>query len=103
MDERIDVAEVGDGCRDPGCGSGVTEVHAAPVEPGLSRADHVYVLAHGAKLGDAPFHAWAVMPARWTLVTDDSATPEQIRPFEAAGVEVVVVEVTQDDRQDTGA
>ena len=29
----------------------------------MSRADHVYVLAHGAKLGAAPFHAWAVMPA----------------------------------------
>ena len=69
----------------------------------MSRADHVYVLAHGAKLGEAPFHAWAVMPARWTLVTDDSATPQQIRPFEAAGVEVVVVEVADEVTEHPGA
>ena len=66
----------------------------------MSRADHVYVLAHGAKLGEAPFHAWAVMPGRWTLVTDDSAPPEQVRTFEAAGVDVVVV---QDAEERTGA
>ena len=72
----------------------------------MFRADHVYVLAHGAKLGMAPFHAWAVMPPRWTLVTDDSATPQQIRPFEAAGIEVVVVEVVPEGFEgieDTGA
>jgi DeoR/GlpR family transcriptional regulator of sugar metabolism len=66
----------------------------------MSRADHVYVLAHGAKLGQAPFHAWAVMPTHWTLVTDETAPVEQVRIFRAAGVEVVVVETVEEQ---TGA
>jgi DeoR/GlpR family transcriptional regulator of sugar metabolism len=57
----------------------------------MARADHVYVLAHGSKIGDAPFHAWAVMPARWTLVTDATASPEALSAFSDKGVEVVVV------------
>jgi DeoR/GlpR family transcriptional regulator of sugar metabolism len=56
----------------------------------MGRAEHTYVLAHAAKLGQAPFHAWAVMPARWTLVTDESADPAQLEPFRDRGVEVVV-------------
>ena len=33
----------------------------------VRRADNVYVLAHAAKLGRAPFHAWAQLPGpgRW--------------------------------------
>jgi DeoR/GlpR family transcriptional regulator of sugar metabolism len=58
----------------------------------MDRADHVYVLAHGAKLGQSPFHAWAVMPARWTLVTDASAPTAEIRRFESQGVEVIQVD-----------
>ncbi|MFJ6197436.1 DeoR/GlpR family DNA-binding transcription regulator [Micromonospora sp. NPDC092111] len=58
----------------------------------MSRADHVYVLAHGAKLGQAPFHAWAVMPPRWTLVTDDSAPLAELASFRARGISVVVVD-----------
>jgi DeoR/GlpR family transcriptional regulator of sugar metabolism len=54
------------------------------------RADHVYVLAHGAKLGRAPFHAWATLAGEWTLVTDETAPAEQIRAFEAHGVRVEV-------------
>jgi DeoR/GlpR family transcriptional regulator of sugar metabolism len=57
----------------------------------MSRADHVYVLAHGAKIGQAPFHAWALMPLPWTLVTDESADPAQVRAFEDAGVTAIVV------------
>lgn len=63
----------------------------------MSRADHVYVLAHGAKLGFAPFHAWALLPTRWTLVTDESADPAQLRAFEAAGAECVVVPLAEPD------
>jgi DeoR/GlpR family transcriptional regulator of sugar metabolism len=59
----------------------------------MSRADHVYVLAHGAKLGYAPFHAWALLPPRWTLVTDASADPAQVRAFQDAGVTTVVLPV----------
>jgi DeoR/GlpR family transcriptional regulator of sugar metabolism len=55
----------------------------------MSRATHTYVLAHGAKLGQSPFHAWAVMPARWTLVTDESADPVAVQAFRDGGVEVV--------------
>ncbi|HET7397854.1 MAG TPA: DeoR/GlpR family DNA-binding transcription regulator [Intrasporangium sp.] len=56
----------------------------------MSRAEHTYVLAHAEKLGQSPFHAWAVMPARWTLVTDESADPEELDRFRGNGVEVVV-------------
>lgn len=58
----------------------------------MRRAEHVYVLAHAAKLGQRPFHAWAVMPDRWTLVTDGSADRSEIAKFRDHGVEVVVVD-----------
>lgn len=64
----------------------------------MSRADRVYVLAHGAKLGHAPFHAWALMPPRWTLVTDSSADPEQLRAFQEAGVDTVVLPVSSHEQ-----
>lgn len=57
----------------------------------MSRADHVYVLAHGSKIGDAPFHAWALMPARWTLVTDGTASAASLTAFSDRGIDVVVV------------
>jgi DeoR/GlpR family transcriptional regulator of sugar metabolism len=57
----------------------------------IERAGAVYVLAHAAKLGQRPFHAWAPLPPPVTLVTDCSATDEQIRPFTDAGIEVVTV------------
>ena len=56
----------------------------------MSRADHTYVLAHADKLGQSPFHAWAVMPHRWTLVTDDSADPAVLQAFRHNGIEVVI-------------
>ncbi|PRX99692.1 DeoR/GlpR family DNA-binding transcription regulator [Allonocardiopsis opalescens] len=55
------------------------------------RSERVYVLVHAAKLGRRPFHAWARLPARWTLVTDDQAEPAALAPFRAADVDVVVV------------
>ncbi|WP_371582346.1 DeoR/GlpR family DNA-binding transcription regulator [Streptomyces sp. NBC_01314] len=58
------------------------------------RADHVYVLAHAAKLGRRPFHAWAKLPADWTLVTDDGADPSIVAELRGRGVEVVLTEVT---------
>ena len=56
----------------------------------MSRAEHTYVLAHADKLGQSPFHAWAVMPHHWTLVTDESADPIALQAFRDHDVEVVV-------------
>ncbi|WP_318307306.1 DeoR/GlpR family DNA-binding transcription regulator [Amycolatopsis solani] len=55
----------------------------------MARAERVYVLAHAAKLGHRPFHAWARLPAGWTLVTDEKADPAAVAPFVARGVEVI--------------
>jgi DeoR/GlpR family transcriptional regulator of sugar metabolism len=61
----------------------------------MERARDVYVLADSSKLGQQPFHAWAPVREPWTLVTDDSATDEQLEPFRAlAHVDVVVVSST---------
>ena len=57
-----------------------------------SRAEHVYVLADASKLHKRPFHAWAKLPAKWTLVTDSEASEEQLAPFRDAGVRVVVAD-----------
>jgi DeoR/GlpR family transcriptional regulator of sugar metabolism len=51
------------------------------------RAERVYVLAHGAKLGRRPFHAWAQLPSSWTLVT--TAGEADVEPFVRLGVTVV--------------
>jgi DeoR/GlpR family transcriptional regulator of sugar metabolism len=56
------------------------------------RAGTTYVLAHGAKLGKSPFHAWARLPLPWTLVTDASASEEDVNAFVAEGVTVVVAD-----------
>jgi len=57
----------------------------------MERAGDVYILAHAAKLGQRLFHAWAPLPSGVTLVTDSSASVEQIAPFEQAGIDVVTV------------
>ena len=54
------------------------------------RASVVYVLAHGAKIGRRPFHAWARLDPGWTLITDASADPECVDRLRQAGTEVVV-------------
>jgi DeoR/GlpR family transcriptional regulator of sugar metabolism len=57
------------------------------------QAREIYVLADASKLGRAPFHAWTPLERPWTLITDASATPEQLAPFDADHlVEVVVAE-----------
>jgi DeoR/GlpR family transcriptional regulator of sugar metabolism len=58
-----------------------------------ARGGHVYVLADASKLGRRPFHAWAKLPAPWTLVTDDRADPDEIAKFRAVGVTVQVAAV----------
>lgn len=56
------------------------------------RADHVYVLAHAAKLGRRPFHAWTPLREGWTLVTDVDAEPGVLEALRARGVTTVVTE-----------
>jgi DeoR/GlpR family transcriptional regulator of sugar metabolism len=56
------------------------------------RAERVYVLAHAAKLGRRPFHAWFRLTDEWTLVTDDTVESDALAPFLAAGIDVVVVD-----------
>lgn len=55
------------------------------------RAEHVYVLAHGAKVGHRPFHFWSRFNKPWTLITDDSAAPDELRAFEAEGIDVLLI------------
>ncbi|GAA1906628.1 DeoR/GlpR family DNA-binding transcription regulator [Williamsia serinedens] len=72
---------------------GICEAESAQTrlkEMMMERADHVWVLAHAAKLGQKPFHAWAALPAGATLVTDSSAREEDLAPFRSAGIAVVV-------------
>ncbi|MGH3642843.1 MAG: DeoR/GlpR family DNA-binding transcription regulator [Mycobacterium sp.] len=57
----------------------------------MERAGAVYVLAHAAKLGARPFHAWAPLPPDVTVVTDSAATDAQTRPFTDRGIAVVTV------------
>ncbi|MPY59596.1 DeoR/GlpR family DNA-binding transcription regulator [Streptomyces spongiae] len=57
-----------------------------------ARADHVYVLAHAAKLGRRPFHAWTPLCEGWTLVTDVDAEPGVLEALRARGVTTVVTE-----------
>jgi DeoR/GlpR family transcriptional regulator of sugar metabolism len=51
----------------------------------------VFVLADAGKLGRADAHWWTPLPAEWTLITDSSATEEQLAPFRALpGVTVLI-------------
>ncbi|MGW0789750.1 DeoR/GlpR family DNA-binding transcription regulator [Streptomyces sp. NPDC002911] len=54
------------------------------------RAEHVYVLAHAAKLGRRPFHAWAKLPPGWTLVTDAEADPDLVSALRARSIGVEI-------------
>ncbi len=58
-----------------------------------ARTRNVYVLAHSAKLGAAPFDSWARLATSWTLVTDDGADPDFLDRFSAEGRAVVTVPV----------
>ncbi|MFE5879433.1 hypothetical protein ACFQ6H_29570 [Rhodococcus sp. NPDC056506] len=57
----------------------------------IERAGEVYILAHSAKLGERPFHAWAPIPPGAVLVTDAAVDAQQVALFEAAGIRVQVV------------
>jgi len=59
------------------------------------RCTHVYLLAHGAKLGRRPFHAWAPLAPGWTLVT--TAQGDLVTPFKERGIRVITVPVEPTD------
>jgi DeoR/GlpR family transcriptional regulator of sugar metabolism len=59
------------------------------------RCTHVYLLAHAAKLGRRPFHAWTPLAPGWTLVT--TGQDGQIAPFRERGIQVVSVTVDPSD------
>ncbi|WP_380160039.1 DeoR/GlpR family DNA-binding transcription regulator [Kineococcus sp. R86509] len=67
----------------------------------VRRAERVYVLAHGEKIGARPFHAWFRIPLPWTIVTDATAPTERVAALRARGVQVVVVDETQGSRSPT--
>lgn len=60
------------------------------------RAEHVYVLAHAAKLDRRPFHAWARLPPGWTLVTDADADPATVEKLRGRGIEVALANPVPD-------
>ena len=53
-----------------------------------ARSTHVYVLAHSAKVGARPFHAWADLPLPWTLVTNADAPDGQVQRMRERGIAV---------------
>jgi DeoR/GlpR family transcriptional regulator of sugar metabolism len=75
-------------------GRGVSEASAeqtAVKGKMIERAAAVYVLADAGKLGHAGSHWWTPLPERWTLITDSSATPEQLAPFRRLPQVTVIV------------
>jgi DeoR/GlpR family transcriptional regulator of sugar metabolism len=54
------------------------------------RSTHVYLLAHGAKLGRRPFHAWTPLAPGWTLLT--TGRRPAVAPFEDRGIKVISVD-----------
>ncbi|MDT0267535.1 DeoR/GlpR family DNA-binding transcription regulator [Streptomyces sp. DSM 44915] len=58
----------------------------------IRRGGRVFVLAHGSKIGAAPFHAWLRVPVPWTLVTDATASTHCLDSLREHGVEVVVAD-----------
>ncbi|MDR1078071.1 MAG: DeoR/GlpR family DNA-binding transcription regulator [Propionibacteriaceae bacterium] len=57
----------------------------------VERSQRLYVLAHAAKLGAAPLHAWTRLPRPWTLVTDASEEEAAEAGFDGGLVTVVSV------------
>lgn len=56
------------------------------------RADRVYVLAHGSKIGSSRYHARLRLPTPWTLITDDTASEGHVEHLKRQGITVVTVD-----------
>lgn len=90
---RITVDKAFLGCDGLVAGRGLCEASAeqtALKELMAAQAAEVFVLADATKLGRASQQFWALMPRRWTLITDAGASDEQIAPFSRQpGIQVV--------------
>ncbi len=81
---RITVDKVFLGADGVVAGRGLCEARAeqtALKELMTTQAAEVFVLADASKLGRANQQFWALLPRCWTLITDSSATSEQLEPF----------------------
>lgn len=56
----------------------------------MQQARELIVLADAGKLGRAEQDAWAPLPPRWTLVTDDGAPEAQRKAFAETGARVII-------------
>lgn len=54
------------------------------------RCNHVYLVAHAAKLGRRPYHAWTPLSPGWTLIT--TGTASQTADFSKRGIRVIAVQ-----------
>ena len=68
----------------------------------IGSSRQVYVVADATKLGEAPFHAWAPLERDWTLVTDERASEEVLRPFRKRPEVTVVLAPSTPGAQITG-
>ena len=58
-----------------------SQEQASLKEKMMERASDIFVLADASKLGYAGQNAWSPMVRPWTLITDATATTEQLKPF----------------------
>jgi DeoR/GlpR family transcriptional regulator of sugar metabolism len=64
----------------------------------IGQAEDIVVLADASKLGRTASRWWTPLERSWTLITDHSATAEQLAPFQALGTCLVhVVQPVQAD------
>lgn len=67
----------------------------------INQARHLYVLADASKLGNASANFWSPIDRPWTLITDSSATADQLAPFEASAQCTVLVAEAGDAHRTT--
>ena len=90
---RFDVAVVGAAGISARWGiTELTQEEAAVQRAALERTEAVIILADGSKVGTATPVVVGPPPANTTLVTDPSATTEQLDELRALGVQVVIAE-----------
>lgn len=90
--KRLTVDKVFLGCDGVVAGRGLCEAHAQQTslkELMMAQAAEIYVLADATKLGRAGQPFWAPLPPRVTLITDQSASEDQLAPFARQGIAIV--------------